>query len=169
MLKDEALATMAARAEAQGRMVAMGMAEGINAGTPAIIAAQENMGTSFLDSVIGMFQIHSPSKVMEDIGGNVAAGFTAGIDGQSALTQRSAQRMSGATLGGVARHTRGSEYRSMSAPISLDRAGGGNRITVSLHTEVHGAGGDAGETAELSARATRREIEAFFRQLGEEA
>lgn len=152
-----------------GWHIVSGLAEGILKGATLPITAVKNVGSAMLDAVKELFAIQSPSKVMEGIGGNVARGFTDGIDGHSSRVGSSAQRMAGSTLGGVARHMRGGENRSMRA--SFDGVGGGvgrGGISVSVHTEVHTGSGDASEIAELSARATRREIEDIFRQLGEE-
>jgi tape measure domain-containing protein len=150
-----------------GQSIVNGLCDGLYSLINLPKTALMNVGIAALDAVKGLFDINSPSRVMEDIGGNVARGFTDGIDGHAARTRSSAQGMVGATLGGVARHMRGSEFGSMQ-PMALDGAGRGGAISVSLHTEVHTGSGDAGEIAELSARATTREIERFFRGLTEE-
>ena len=62
-----------------GAQFAQGFADGIETETEAAALAAERMALAARDKVIGTMQIQSPSKVMHELGGFVAAGFAGGI------------------------------------------------------------------------------------------
>ena len=67
-----------------GKDIITGLINGIKSGISSLFNAAKNLATGFIDTVKGIFDSHSPSKVMEDIGGDVIQGFENGITENSA-------------------------------------------------------------------------------------
>ena len=57
-----------------------GLVDGIKAGYAAAVAAVTGLGDKIKDGIKGVLGIHSPSRVMLELGGHVAGGFAEGID-----------------------------------------------------------------------------------------
>ena len=60
-----------------------GLVNGIKDGAVSVVGAMRSLGSSAIEAVEGVFKIESPSKVMRQIGGHVAEGFTIGVDSGS--------------------------------------------------------------------------------------
>ena len=82
-----------------GSQSADGVAAGIDANISVATAAAKRMGVAVADSMRATMRIHSPSKVMEEIGQFVVMGFTEGIDSQLSTVSAAADRMVSATTG----------------------------------------------------------------------
>lgn len=140
-----------------------GFANGIGALISLPIDAIKSVGSSVVDALKDVLDIHSPSRVTRAIGANVARGLAVGADSQSGSVAASGERMAGAQLRGL---DYGPAMSSLSRPASIDGGGFGSApITVHLTTEVNGVGGDPEEVGRIAARESRRELESFFRQL----
>lgn len=62
-----------------GGQIIAGLADGINAKWEEVKSGIANIPQGIADSFTGFFQIHSPSKLMHDIGGNVMQGLGDGM------------------------------------------------------------------------------------------
>lgn len=70
-----------------GAQFAQGFADGIETEVEKVALAAERMALAARDKVVGTMEIRSPSKVMHELGGFVAAGFAGGItDGTPAVS-----------------------------------------------------------------------------------
>ncbi len=63
-----------------GSMLVQGIVQGITGGASAVMGAVKNMAQGALDSFKGVLGIHSPSKVMAQMGGHLTSGLAMGID-----------------------------------------------------------------------------------------
>lgn len=75
-----------------------GMAGGLAAGLGTLLTAVENLGSSVLSHLKGIFKSHSPSKATMEIGGDVAQGLSIGIDNGVDSAAASATSMGKATM-----------------------------------------------------------------------
>lgn len=122
-----------------------GLVLGIRDGVVSVVGAMKDLGGAAIDAVQGVFKIESPSKVMRQIGGYVAEGFTDGVDGGSpAATGAVAGLVAPSALGSVA-GAAGSNGGGLSV--------GGITIT------INGVAGGAGDVA----AAVRDEIDEAMR------
>lgn len=122
-----------------------GLVGGIVSGAVSVVDAMKNMGKSAIDAVKETFRIKSPSRVMMEVGGYVAEGFTQGVDA-------GAPDASAAVAGIVSPTALGSLGAGASAGAGFSVGG----ITVNVNGSV---GGDA----EGVAAAVREEIEEAMR------
>jgi hypothetical protein len=107
-----------------------GFANGITAGIGQVMAAGAQMATAVTSTVGGMLQVHSPSRVFEQLGRFTAEGMAVGIEGGADAPQLAARDMARGVVAGGASGT-----------------GGGARGSVTVTFEagsvvVQGASGD---------------------------
>ena len=115
-----------------------GFVGGITDGVSRIVGAAENAAQSALDAVKDTLGIHSPSTVMIDVGGNVAAGMAQGIQGgQGEVAQASRQ------LGRSPMVEAGN-----AAGGGGSGAGGGTVNHLTVHVQVTGDGKGGAELSE---------------------
>jgi hypothetical protein len=81
------LANIGAKFYDIGASIVTGLVDGIKSMVSAPADALKNMASSALDSFRGVFGIHSPSKVMAQMGGHLMGGLEQGIDKNSASAQ----------------------------------------------------------------------------------
>lgn len=177
-----------------GKSIVRGIAVGIASMAGLPVAAVEKLGSAVVGKLKGLLGIRSPSRVFAALGADTTSGFAIGIERGERSVQAAGHDLATAHLGGFhAGMTAGAGLggaptssgavdlgntsafgfgdltsAAMPAPqFEATQVGGGGRapIRVDLHTEVHAGSGDADEIARLSARSTRRELEAFFREL----
>lgn len=122
-----------------------GLVSGIANGVVDVVDAMRSMATGAIDAVKETFRIKSPSRVMMEVGGYVAEGFTQGVDA-------GAPDASAAVAGIVSPTALGSLGAGASAGAGFSVGG----ITVNVNGSV---GGDA----EGVAAAVREEIEEAMR------
>jgi len=116
------------------------------------------VGTAY-DAAKQLLGISSPSKLFAELGGYTAEGFALGIDGGSGMVGASTRRMTDEAIYGPATTT-------FDAGAGGDTISGGSTLTFAPHIEVHGGGGrDADDLAVEIERISRRQMEAFFREL----
>ncbi len=85
-----------------------GLVGGIATGAIEVVSAVVALGSSAIDGVKGIFKIQSPSRVMEEVGGFVAAGFTQGVDaGAPEASGAVASLVAPSALGSIARGAAG--------------------------------------------------------------
>lgn len=76
-----------------GLAIAEGVAQGIRNGSYAVNSAMQSLANSALQSARSSLDIHSPSKVMEEIGMFIAQGLASGIEENSGLPARATNEM----------------------------------------------------------------------------
>ncbi|MHC5862553.1 tape measure protein [Nostoc sp.] len=69
-----------------GEAIAQGLAQGIKSGDSQVKAASNRMAGLVIDETRARLKIRSPSKVFEEIGGEIVAGLAAGIGVSGALS-----------------------------------------------------------------------------------
>lgn len=125
-----------------GRNLAMGIANGITSGTPAIVnavIAAVNMALAAARAALG---IASPSKVFEEkIGAQMSAGMAKGIVGAAPMVEGAVGMVSGRAVGGVGSTT--------------------NNTNQSINITVNAA---PGQDAQAVAVAVRKEFENWTRR-----
>lgn len=84
--------------ETTGANVSVGLANGIAAHADAAITAASNLASAVSATIAGALQIASPSKVMEQYGEFVGAGFAMGIENSAVDVARASQSV----IGGLA-------------------------------------------------------------------
>lgn len=161
---------------AVGGLAGAGLAWLENLGVDAGIAIAKGMGspsvgTQAYSAGIGIGEmasagtrdalgIRSPSREAMKDGQHVARGLAIGME-------RGAKHVSAANLAMTDRI--GPDMTSVAAPAMEGAGGARHSGPVSVTVNVHGASGDAEEIGRIAARESRRELEAFFRQLSMEA
>lgn len=80
-----------------GKNIIQGLIDGIGNMKEVAIAKVEEVAASVKGAVTGFFDIHSPSRVMMDVGGNIVQGMAVGMDNDSTAIE-SAQTVSGNVL-----------------------------------------------------------------------
>lgn len=131
-----------------------GLVGGIAAGATRVAGALKSVGQGAIDAVTGVLGIHSPSKVMAQLGGHTAEGFAQGVDAGTDRTQ-------GALTSAVSPPT--------ASPASAGGGGGGVTIDVGGLSITLGQGADehaAEALAKLLPAAITRAFEEVAVQLG---
>lgn len=72
--------------KAAGEAIASGLSAGMKSGDSQVKAASSRMAGLVIDETRQKLKIHSPSKVFEEIGGEIVAGLSAGIGAGGALS-----------------------------------------------------------------------------------
>lgn len=127
-----------------GQFIA-GLVLGIKSGIVSVVGAMGELGTAAIDSVKGVFQIKSPSRVMAEVGGYVSEGFVQGVDaGAPAASAAVANVVSPTALGSLG-------------------AGAGAGAMFSVGGITVNVSGSLGSSAEETAAAVREEIEEAMR------
>lgn len=70
-----------------GMNIAYGIRDGINLGASSVINAAANMAARAAQAAKNTLQIHSPSKVFEEIGAYTTEGFAQGIENSAAMAE----------------------------------------------------------------------------------
>ena len=91
--------TVTASAEALGENASVGLANGINARAGEALSAAQSLAEQVTAIMREALQIHSPSRVFEQMGEFTGAGFALGIERSVADVNRAAGRMVGAVSG----------------------------------------------------------------------
>lgn len=81
----EAVKSGARDTRAIGMNIAYGIRDGINLGAASVINAAANMAARAAKAAKNTLQIHSPSKVFEEIGAYTTEGFAQGIENSAAM------------------------------------------------------------------------------------
>lgn len=84
-----------------GSDIIHGFAEGITKTASAIWETITSPFTGLVNAVKGIFDSHSPSRVFEDIGGDLMEGFAIGIDDKKGLVSDAAEGMGDEAVGGI--------------------------------------------------------------------
>lgn len=140
------LASIPARAEAAGKALIDGLISGITGGMGRAVGAIEGLGSNMIAAIRKKFDTHSPSKVMEEIGINVTAGFAQGVE-----------RPMSPKIGGM------TDIMLPSPKFSGGLGGGGRSVTVNVSTNVTGGTtSSADDISEAIATKVRAEIVRFM-------
>ena len=120
---------MIGQAETTGQNTALGFADGLYAEAGEVAAAAAYLGYITQSSLAGYLDIHSPSKVMAELGGFTAQGFAQGIEDSVWRVERATARMVDAT-------TQAPSYGASSASGSAP--GGDVRAYIVMDKEIVG-------------------------------
>lgn len=169
-----------------GKQADAGLASGI-ASSGAASKAGADLADSAIMSTTDALGVHSPSRVFAGIGSDTATGYALGVHAGASDVRYAGERMADAHVEGFMGSASagalqygapemsaayGPEMASFGAPAIAAGApmpaAGGAPVNVDITVNVNGAGGNAEEVAHMTAKETRREIEAFFRQLAME-
>ncbi len=124
-----------------------GLVSGISGGVSSVVNAVKGLGSAALGAITGVFDSHSPSKVMVGIGGDVTDGLAQGMDAGAGDVHGAA---SGAAQAGVKGASSGGD-----APAT--GGGGSKSTTINVHVSIEGAGKSALEiTQEMVAQVLER-------------
>lgn len=110
-----------------------GLVGGITGGAARVIEAVSGLGSGAIDGIKGVLGIHSPSAVMQELGGYTAEGFEAGVNDGADGAQ--------AAIGNV-----------VSPPATAGAKGGGGTVQVTIGpgaVVIQGAGANAAEIQEM--------------------
>jgi hypothetical protein len=138
-----------------GRNLILGMINGIVSAWSSLRDAVSNVATNVIDTVRGVFRIHSPSLVFADIGRNVALGMAMGIDSGADHVSASMGSLLGAPGGANA-----FRLASGAAPGSVGAA-----PSISLTIQVDGAGQGSQELAQTIAAETEMALARLFERM----
>jgi len=127
-----------------GTSVAQGIVDGITSGVGWVTAAVAGMGDAIVAQVKATLGIASPSKVMAEMGGHVADGFSVGIDSGSPDVAASMKNLVGVP----------------SAEGGKNGAGAGAGVNVSITVNMQGGGGE--DVGASVAERIRIELTNFF-------
>jgi hypothetical protein len=109
-----------------------GLVNGIRDGISHAVAAVSDLGTSIKDGIKGILGIHSPSKVMLELGGHVAGGFAAGISAGSRRVGESAENMAYAANDNVISASSYARAPAPTAPVAASPGGSNSSTTVNV-------------------------------------
>lgn len=129
-----------------GTSIAQGIVDGITSGVGWVTAAVAGMGDAIVAQVKATLGIASPSKVMAEMGGHVADGFSVGIDNGSTDVAASMKSLVGVP----------------SADGAKSGVGAGAGANVSITVNVNGAGGSGEDIGATVAARVKQELAAFF-------
>lgn len=154
--------------------IAKGLANGVASAVMYPINAIGDLAEGMLNRLRGALDMHSPSRVMAELGGYTAMGFALGISSNAGLAADAGRDMG---LGAVSATETSAANSSSVGGVqpsgdmgALNRAGlaraGVLHFTLVQH--IDGSGLDANEVSQLSAREARRAIDAWMRELDNE-
>lgn len=124
-----------------------GFVGGILAGVSAVTEAGSQLANAAKTAVSTTLDIHSPSRVLAEMGGHTAAGFAQGVDGGQGQVDAAMNALVTPSM-------------PPGSPAAGGQAGAGVVITIGdIH--VHAPGASAAD-ANAIGRSVRRELEAFF-------
>jgi len=128
-----------------------GLIDGITGGISRAIDAVKNMGGAMKDELKSILGIHSPSKVMFDVGTNVSDGFAMGVADGSRGVARAADEVASAANDNMI--PAGSYSSSSSSTSVRPSAAGGTSSSITVTVEpgaivIHGDGRGSVELTE---------------------
>lgn len=90
-----AISNMVGRFASVGRNIVNGIANGIKSGASAVINAAKNVAKSALNAAKNFLGIHSPSRVMEEVGRFIPSGMAVGITANIESVRNAVREMTG--------------------------------------------------------------------------
>lgn len=119
-----------------------GLINGITGGIGKVVDAAKNLAKGAMDAIKGTLGIHSPSKIMLQMGAHTATGFAQGMS-QDTGVAKAAAGMAGDAIPSNA--YAGSKPGAAPATSAGGGAGGGGGNTFNVQVEIAGAGKSAME------------------------
>ena len=116
--------------ETVGADAAQGLANGLYSGQEAVQAAADALAQMVRDTMSAALDIHSPSRVMERLGGYVTEGFALGIERQIAAVDRAISGVVGAATAPAVYAPAAGGYRAA--------AGGQKKVVLMIDKHVLG-------------------------------
>jgi hypothetical protein len=147
----EAIMTWAASGIEAAENFVSGLIDGITGGISRAIQAVKDMGGAMKDELKSILGIHSPSKVMFDVGGNVADGFAMGVADGSRGVARAADEVASAANDNMipkGSYAAGGATKAAVSPAASGTIGGASLTVEAGAIVINGAGKDAREIAE---------------------
>lgn len=130
-----------------GSSIIDGIVEGITGAASRALGAITGVANDVVAAAAGIFQIHSPSKVFEDIGRNTIAGFNVGVENEPVSPMVS---------------TTGPGGTAMTAPVGRSAGGSRGPMTVNVSLNVDARGADGASLAKKLAELLPGELMAAF-------
>ena len=109
--------------ETDGANAVIGLANGINANASIAIAAAKALAAAVTAALSSALKIHSPSRVMAELGGYVSQGFAEGITSGLGVVNQAAESMARAVTNGVS---------DVNAGAGINGSGSGRMIDITL-------------------------------------
>jgi TP901 family phage tail tape measure protein len=89
----KALSGLPAKLKTMGKDIIDGLIKGIKGAAGKAVTAAKDMAKGVADAVLGFFQIHSPSRLMEGAGKNVDEGLAKGLENNSDKPKKAAEKV----------------------------------------------------------------------------
>jgi TP901 family phage tail tape measure protein len=105
-----------------GKDAIEGLINGIKNMAGKAAKAAGDVAKGIADTVIGFFQIHSPSRLMHEVGGHVTQGLANGISSKQKTAEAAARETAAAAKKGFEQEFRNIDYRLDAKKISADQA-----------------------------------------------
>ena len=130
-----------------------GLVDGIKAGYAAAVGAVTGLGTKIKDGIKDVLGIHSPSRVMMEMGAHVSGGFAAGIGAGMGRVGAAADMMGGVANDNAISATAYAPVAGASSVMSSSSTSADRSVQVTVEPGaivIHGGGKDAQELTEES-------------------
>ena len=119
------------QAKQDGINTSTGLANGIILASPKAIEAADALAQAIRDRIESALDIHSPSRVMEQLGAYTSQGFAQGINSSIADIQHAASGMAAAAISGSAYAPRATATANSGRPYSVEALGTALRAALS--------------------------------------
>ena len=140
---------MSAIGSSMGSNLWSGFVGGILAGVAAVTEAGSLLANAAKSAVSTTLDIHSPSRVLAELGGHTAAGFAQGVDGGAGQVDAAMNALVTPSL-------------PPGSPAAGGAGGAGAGVVITIgDIHVHAPGSSAADAGAIG-RSVRRELEAFF-------
>ncbi|MGG6311562.1 phage tail tape measure protein [Paenibacillus macerans] len=110
-----------------GKNIIEGLINGIGSMANAVVDKVKDIGNSITDKVKGILGIHSPSRVMMELGFYTGEGLAQGIAGTQSRVEGASENLAGGAEAAV---------QSTSPALPPARAGGGNMVNVEITVPI---------------------------------
>ncbi len=148
-----------------GKEIVLGLVNGIDELAMLPLNAIASVGTKIADKLSEVLGIHSPSRVTMELGRNVGEGLALGVEHSESRVASAGQSMASVQAASI-----GPQVPSMASASmwsGMPAASGMGSVSISQTFHFDGVS-DPVEAGRLAARESRRELEAFFRDIAQE-
>lgn len=150
-----------------GKNIIDGLINGISSMATAVVDKVKNIGSSIVDMAKGVLDIHSPSRVMFDVGFNTGEGLAQGIEGMQGRVAAASADMTEEIVPQASPTT--APARALAPARVPGAAGAGGRVEISVKIDLRADASDANVATNIGQEVDRRvqaAIEQAFRRLG---
>ncbi|MUG24772.1 phage tail tape measure protein [Paenibacillus macerans] len=150
-----------------GKNIIDGLINGISSMATAVVDKVKNIGSSIVDMAKGVLDIHSPSRVMFDVGFNTGEGLAQGIEGMQGRVAAASADMTEEIVPQAS--PTAAPARALAPARVPGAAGAGGRVEISVKIDLRADASDANVATNIGQEVDRRvqaAIEQAFRRLG---